>query len=97
MQNMNSSKTTVETAIAYVRQETVGALKPIGRFLALGMTAAFLFGVAAIFSALGFLRLLQEFDSLDGNWSFVPYLAVLIALIVAGGVVWQIGTRRRRP
>ena len=76
----------VATARAYVMQETVGPLRGLGRFLARGLAGAFLMGTGLVLLLLALLRGLQHetYPHLTGNWSWAPYLIVLVvALAIA--------------
>ncbi len=80
----------------YVKQETIGALKPLGRYLAFGLAGALLIGWGIVFLTLGGLRALQTEtgSTFDGNWSFVPYVIVIAVLLVLALGGLKIGTRR---
>lgn len=64
---------------AYAKQETVGPLKGIGRFIAFGLAGSLSLGIGLVLLAIGGLRALQTEtgDTFDGNWSWAPYLIVL--------------------
>lgn len=64
----------------YVRQETLDPLRTLGRFVGFGLAGALLVATGCLLLAVGGLRLLQEWDALDGNWSWVPYLAAAVLL-----------------
>jgi hypothetical protein len=74
----------VDTVKAYALQETVGPLKDVGRFLAMGAAGAISIGVGVVMLLVALLRILQTETNgvFDGNWSFVPYL-----ITVAVGVL----------
>ena len=77
----------------YVRQETVGPLKGIGRKIGLGVAGAFLLGLGLFFLALGLLRLIQtKIPRLaEGTMSLLSYLIVIVfCLAVTGLAVWRI-------
>jgi Ca2+/Na+ antiporter len=79
----------------YAKQETIGPLKSVGRFLGWGMAGSFFLTLAVIFGALALLRALQtETDAFDGNLNWVPYLVAM--LFVAAAVVLAI-TAVKRP
>lgn len=66
---------------AYAKQETVGPLKGLWRFVGFGLAGAFLLGIGVVLLAVGGLRALQTEtgSTFDGNWSWAPYLIVLAA------------------
>ncbi|MGC8464915.1 MAG: hypothetical protein ACP5O0_03175 [Acidimicrobiales bacterium] len=71
---------TVSVIIGYVKQETLGAMRPLGRYLAFGVSGAVLvtFGFALIL--LGILRLLQSEtgSTFHAHLSWVPYLVTMV-------------------
>ncbi len=69
------------TVLAYVKQETLGPLKHLGRYLAFGFVGAIALVMGAGLILLGLLRLLQSETgtSLTGNLSWIPYFIVAIA------------------
>jgi len=68
----------------YAKQETVDPLKGLLHYVAYGVAGALLLSVGIVLLALGGLRALQTHtgDHLTGNWSWVPYLAALVALAI---------------
>jgi hypothetical protein len=70
----------IELVKTYVRQETVGPLKGIGRKIGLGVAGAMLIGLGLFFLAIGLLRLIQDHvDRLArGSLSWVAYAIVLV-------------------
>ena len=68
----------------YAKQETIEPLKGIGRYLAFGVAGSLSLGVGVVLLTIAGLRALQTEtgDAFDGNWSFVPYLIVLVACVV---------------
>jgi len=91
-----------ELVVAYAKQETVGPLRDLGRFLAYGVAGSLVVGLGVSLLLLGGLRLLQTEtgDAFAGNWSWVPYLSVLaaagvvIALALVGRARSTKGARR---
>lgn len=71
----------------YARQETVEPLKGLGRYVAFGAAGSVLLGVGTVLLALAGLRALQTETggTFDGNWSWAPYLIVLVgcAIVIA--------------
>ena len=91
----------VSLVIAYLKQETVGPLKDLGRFTAFGTVGSVFIGGGLVLLLVGLLRGLQKFSFFQGNLDWIPYL---IVAIVAVGVValaaWRISSgpaRRRLP
>ncbi len=75
----------VDTVKAYALQETVGPLKDVGRFLAMGAAGAISIGVGVVMALVALLRVLQTETNgvFDGNWSFVPYvITVAVGVLV---------------
>ena len=85
----------------YVKDETIGPLKGLGRFLAFGSLGSLLVGFGSFLMLLGILRYLQwQFPFLDGSESWIPYAVVCIlgfaGLVVAVVRVFSsVGPRRR--
>jgi hypothetical protein len=69
-----------ELTKAYAKQETVDPLKGVGRYLAFGVAGSLTLGIGVILLLLAALRALQTETgtALQGNWSWVPYLVVLV-------------------
>jgi hypothetical protein len=86
-----------ELIVAYARQETLTPLRSLGRVVALGSAGSLLVGIGAVCWGIGVLRLLQAEagTAFEGTWSFVPYLAVTVLLVLGGGAVFAFGTRDR--
>lgn len=78
-----------DTVKAYAKQEVVDPLKGVGRFLAFGMAGALCLGLGTVLVALAGLRALQAETgtTFTGNWSWVPYLIVVVVLVVVLAVV----------
>ena len=88
-----------QLVIAYATQETTEPIKNLGRFVKFGVAGALLSSLGAVLLLLGVLRLLQTEtgDAFDGNWTFVPYVVVLIVGgAIAGGAARSIGRGQRR-
>lgn len=73
-----------DMVVTYAKQETVVPLKSLGRTLAFGVAGAISIAAGTLFLLMSLLRFLQTEtgSSLHGNWTFVPYLAVVLAAIV---------------
>ncbi len=76
----------VDYVKAYAKQETVGPLKGAGRWLGFGAIAALLVSLGIVLLLVGLLRMLQTewVRSASGSLSWLAYL---ITLVVAGGVI----------
>jgi len=72
---------TIQLVIDYVKQETLGPLKGIGRFLVFGIAGSIALCVGLVLLAVGLLRLLQTEvgGTFAGNLSWLPYLIVAVA------------------
>ena len=88
-----------QLVLAYFKQETTEPLKRLGRVIGFGIAGSLLLGVGVVFVAIGLLRLLQHeaSDTFDGNWTFVPYLIVIVALLGTAYAVYSLGTRKQKP
>ena len=85
-----------ELIVAYFKQETTEPLKDLGRVIGFGIAGSIAIGLGTVMVAIGLLRLLQtETDAFTGNWSFVPYLIVIVALLATGAIVFKVGTRSK--
>lgn len=87
-----------ELIVAYFKQETTEPLKSLGRVIGFGIAGSLAIGIGVVFVAVGGLRLLQdETDVFHGNWSFVPYVIMILLLLGMAGLVFRIGTRTKEP
>jgi hypothetical protein len=84
--------------VAYTQQETVEPLKGLGRYAGYGLGGALFSGLGAVFIAIGLLRLIEDEGGVHftGNWSWVPYAAVMVLSVIAAALAWSIGTRRKK-
>jgi len=73
----------IELVKAYAKQETLGPLKGIGRWLLMGVIGAVLIGLGVAIIILGILRLLQAewTRSATGSLSWLAYLIVLVITV----------------
>lgn len=72
----------------YARQETVDPLKGVGRYLVYGFAGVVLGSMGVVLLLLAMLRALQELtgSTFAGNWSWVPYLLVLLTASLLGAL-----------
>jgi len=83
----------LKLTIDYLKQETLEPLKGLGRFIAAGVAGSLLIAIGILLLLIGVLRLLQEEtgSALTGDWSWVPYMVVvLLGLAVMGVAAWRI-------
>ena len=87
-----------DLVVAYAKQETTDPLKSLGRYIGYGLAGAVLMGTGIGFLAMGLLRALQENRGwlFHGNWSWVPYAIVVIALVTVAALVWATQSRLNR-
>ena len=88
-----------QLVLAYLKQETLEPIKGLGRFLLWGAMGSFALGIGFVLVLLAFLRFLQTEtgDVFDGNWSWAPYLIVVLAAGgIAGIAASRIGAEKRR-
>jgi hypothetical protein len=88
---------TLSVIVGYVKQETLGALRPLGRYLAFGVTGALLVTFGFLLILLGVLRLLQSEtgSTFHAHLSWIPYL--LTVIVALGMVVVTFTVARKRP
>lgn len=90
-----------QLVVDYAKQETLGPLKGLGRFVAFGVVGSVFLAVGLGVLLLAGLRALQTETgtTFTGNRSWLPYLATAgAAVAVAGLAGWRIarGPARRR-
>lgn len=85
-----------ELVVAYAKQETIEPLKGMARLAGFGIAGALLVGVGVAFMSIGMLRGLQSLSGwgVHGNWSWVPYIAVVIALVLLASGIWIVKAKR---
>ena len=88
----------IQLVKAYFKQETTEPLKALGRVVAFGVLGSLLLGTGVIFVAVGTLRVLQDETgtTFQGNWSIIPYVVVIVALLVTAALVFKVGTRTKK-
>jgi hypothetical protein len=86
-----------DLVVNYVKQQTLIPLQQLGRYAGFGLAGSLLLGFGVVFLAMSGLRALQEEtgDTFTGNWSWVPYVIVIFALLLGGSLVWLARGARR--
>jgi hypothetical protein len=86
-----------DLVLAYFKQETTDELKALAGYVAFGLVAWLLIGIGVLCASIGVLRLLQTETGgvFDGNWSWAPYVIVVIVLGAASFITWKVTTRRK--
>jgi predicted cation transporter len=83
--------------VGYAKQETVTPLRGIARFAQYGFAGMVCFAIGSGFASLAIIRALQTETNgrLNGNFSFVPYLASIFGLAIVAFVAFR--SVRRTP
>jgi hypothetical protein len=86
-----------DLVVRYVREQTLVPLQQLGRYVGFGVLGSLLLGFGVVFLGMAGLRVLQDEtgDTFTGDWSWVPYLIMFVALLLGAGVVWLARTARR--
>jgi len=79
-----------DLVVTYVKQQTLVPLQKLGRYVGFGVLGSLLLGFGVVFLAMSGLRALQtETDgTFSGDWSWVPYLIMIVVLAIGGALVW---------
>jgi hypothetical protein len=79
-----------DLVITYVKQQTLVPLQQLGRYVGFGLLGSLLLGFGVVFLAMSGLRALQTDtgSTFTGDWSWVPYLIMVVALILGAALVW---------
>jgi Putative Actinobacterial Holin-X, holin superfamily III len=83
----------VDLVVSYAKQETLGPLRGLGRFVAFGAMGSVCLALGLLILLLALLRALQTEtgSTFRGNFSWAPYLiTAAAALAVLGLSVWRI-------
>jgi hypothetical protein len=86
-----------DLVVRYFREQTLVPLQKLGRYVGFGVLGSLLLGFGVVFLGMSGLRALQEEtgDTFSGDWSWVPYLIMFVALLFGAGLVWIARTARR--
>ena len=88
-----------DLVIQYFREQTLVPLQQLGRYIGFGLGGSLLLGFGVVFLAMSGLRALQTEtgDTFSGDWSWVPYFIMIVALAIGGALVWLVrGAARAR-
>lgn len=86
-----------ELLVAYVKQETVEPLRGLGRWIGFGAGGSVLIATGISLLLLSVLRALQTETgtTFTGNWSWAPYVIVLIGALLVGGLsYWAVKSKK---
>ena len=86
-----------ELLVAYAKQETVEPLRGLGRWIGFGAGGSVLIAMGIFFLLLSVLRALQTETgtTFTGNWSWAPYVIVLIGALLVGGLsYWAVKSKK---
>lgn len=91
----------VDLIVDYAKQETLGPIKGLGRFVLFGTVGSALLAVGLIVLLLGGLRALQEETgtTFGGHLSWVPYVITAAGAVLVAGLAGHrvaAGPARRR-
>ena len=90
----------VNLIVDYLKQETIGPLKSLGRFVAYGTIGSTFLAGGLVLLLVAVLRALQEeTGAFDGNLSWIPYLIVaILAVMIVTIAAWRnvAGPAKRR-
>jgi len=86
-----------DMVVQYVREQTLVPMQRLGRYIGFGVLGSLLLGFGVVFLGTAGLRALQDEtgDTFSGDWSWVPYLIMFVALLFGAGLVWVARTARR--
>jgi uncharacterized integral membrane protein len=86
-----------ELLVAYAKQETVEPLRGLGRWIGFGAGGSVLIATGISLLLLSVLRALQTETgtTFTGNWSWAPYVIVLIGALLVGGLsYWAVKSKK---
>jgi hypothetical protein len=85
-----------DLVVTYVKQQTIVPLKQLGRYIGFGIGGSLLLGFGVVFLALAGLRALQTETggTFADDWSWVPYVIMIVVLAIGAAVVWLLRSTR---
>ena len=86
-----------DLVVTYFKQQTLLPIQKLGRYIGFGILGSLLLGFGVVFLGLSGLRALQDEtgDTFTGDWSWVPYILMFVALLFGAGLVWLARTARK--
>jgi len=86
-----------ELVVTYVKQQTIIPLRQLGRYVGFGIGGSLLLGFGVVFLSMAGLRALQTETNgaFSDDWSWVPYLIMVVALALGAALVWLFRIARR--
>jgi hypothetical protein len=86
-----------DLVVTYVKQQTIVPLKQLVRYVGYGIGGSLLLGFGVVFCAMAGLRALQTETNgtFADDWSWVPYVIMVVILMVGGALVWVLRGARR--
>jgi hypothetical protein len=86
-----------DLVVRYFREQTLVPLQQLGRYVGFGVLGSVMLGFGVVFLGLAGLRALQTEtgDTFSGDWSWVPYLIMFVALLLGAALVWVARTARK--
>jgi NO-binding membrane sensor protein with MHYT domain len=86
-----------DLVVTYVKQQTLVPLKQLGRYVGFGVLGSLLLGFGVVFLAMSGLRALQTETNgtFSDDWSWVPYVIMIVVLALGGALVWLLRGRTR--
>ncbi|MBS1195903.1 MAG: hypothetical protein H6R33_623 [Actinobacteria bacterium] len=80
----------VELAKEYTKQRTLEPAKALGRAAGLGLAAALLFSLAAVFLAVAGMRLIVDALPETAIWGGLGYILGAVGLLIVAGIIaWR--------
>jgi hypothetical protein len=83
----------LDLVLDYAKQETLGPVKGLARFVAFGITGSFFLAIGVVILLVGMLRALQTEtgSTFTGKLSWLPYVITAgAAVIVASVAGWRV-------
>ena len=84
----------VDMSKDYLRQETVGPAKQLGRFAGLALGGAIAFALAALFFSVAGVRYLRDVLPEGPNWEALGYIIAAVILGIVAGILIAVTSRR---